>query len=302
MKKVFLLIILLTIIFVGGFYWKENYFLAYQLGKQAFAKIEKQLSFGPRYPGSEGHQKTIDYLEAELLNADLLVEKQVFSADFQEVEYNFTNIIGRYNPLAEKRIILGAHYDSRRFADLDPKNPSTPLIGANDSAWGTAILLTLANYLEKEKINYGVDLVFFDGEEGFPGVTKEQWFPIGSNYLVENLDQYYQENPSAVIILDMVGDKDLQLYIDNNSYRLASELTMKIWDIGHWLYPFTFIKKLKYTMIDDHTAFNEVGIPAVVIIDFDYPVFHTQKDDLSQVSVNSLGRVAQVVLKYLEGS
>lgn len=302
-KKNLLLVIFLLVIISVTFFWYNNFFLknkmVFKLGSKAYQEVEKQLSFGPRYIGSEGHSLLVEYLENRLTQAGLQVEKQTFTQSYDGVDYQFVNVIGRDNPLMANRIILGTHYDSRRYADLDPIEPQAPLIGANDSASGTAILLVLADYLEKEKIDLGIDFIFFDGEEGFPGIKKEDWYPLGSKYFVANIHDYYEQNPE-VIIIDMVGDKDLQIYVDNNSFHHASELTKNIHRIGNGLFPKVFLNQTKYNMIDDHTAFNNARIPATLLIDFDYPVFHTKKDDLSQISEKSLGQVALVLLQFLK--
>ena len=172
------------------------------------------------------------------------------------------NIIARKG--AGPLIILGAHYDTRPLADLDPDPAKRhlPVPGANDGASGVAILLELARVLDNPARE--VWLVFFDAEDkGFI----EGWpFMAGSRHMAMTLTT----KPEAVVIVDMVGDSEQQIYFERNS---NSELREEIWSVAADLgYQETFIAKPKYAIFDDHIPFIEQGIPAVDIIDFDYPV------------------------------
>ena len=188
--------------------------------------------------------------------------------------------------------ILGAHYDSRLKADHDPDpaNHDQPVPGANDGASGVAVLLEVARVLPEE-LEGEVWLAFFDVEDQgqLPGWD---WI-LGSRALADSLEG----KPDAVIVVDMIGDADLNIYQENNS---DPGLTAEIWDIAARLgYADQFIPQTKFSMLDDHTPFLEKGIRAIDIIDFDYPYWHTIGDTADKVSASSLQAVGDTVLHWL---
>src|SRR5690606_36654189 len=169
-----------------------------------------------------------------------------------------------------------------------------PSPGAVDGASGVAVLLELARTLDLERIPHEIWLAFFDladnGNEGLPGWD---WI-VGSTYMAENLTI----TPQAVVVVDMVGDADQQFYYDGNSDQALRET---LWNIAAGLgYGASFIPELKYTMIDDHLPFARRGIPAVDIIDFDYPYWHTVEDTSDKASADSLERVGRTIEVWLE--
>jgi Zn-dependent M28 family amino/carboxypeptidase len=251
-------------------------------GQRAYADVQTQVNFGPRIPGSDGHARVQEWMRQELESAGWLVEIQTSEALGHPVE----NIVAKRIDISPK-IIIGAHYDSRLFADNDPDpaNHSKPLPAANDGASGVAVLLELARSLPEETLP--IWLVFFDAEDN-GGI--EGWdLLLGSREFVRNND--FQ--PQTVIIVDMIGDKDLNIYRESNS---DPQLTSEIWSTASKLgYTTQFINEYKYSMTDDHTPFLEAGIRAVDIIDFDYPYWHTLQDTPDKVSAKSLQAVGETV-------
>jgi len=192
-------------------------------------------------------------------------------------------------------LLLGAHYDSRLLADqdADPALRVQPVPGANDGASGVAILMALGSALPVDAPGT-IELVFFDGEDN-GNIPTWDWL-LGSRAFVEHL----QQAPDAAIILDMVGDRDLNLYQEKNS---TPWLVNSIWQQAKNLgLGDVFIPHLKYAMLDDHTPFLQAGIPAVDIIDFDYPAWHTTGDTLDKVSQESLFAVGQTMLMWITAS
>jgi glutaminyl-peptide cyclotransferase len=192
----------------------------------------------------------------------------------------------------QKWIILGAHYDSRKHADKDPNplNQLYPVPGANDGASGVAVLLELSRVIQKN-INKKISLVFFDLEDQgrIPGWN---WI-LGSRAFVSSLI----EKPSVVVVVDMVGDKDLKIYQEKNSDRRFSN---EIWQIAAENgFAKSFVNDQKHAIVDDHIPFLELGIPAIVIIDMEYPFHHTTEDDLSKVSALSLSIVGNTLYDWL---
>jgi Zn-dependent M28 family amino/carboxypeptidase len=215
-----------------------------------------------------------------------------------QVEVQKTEALGhRIENLIAKRseespqIILGAHYDTRMFADSDPNpaNHPMPVPGANDGASGVAVLLELARSLPVDSVPMW--LVFFDAEDN--GRIEGWDWTLGSPEFVRN----NPVQPRAVIIVDMIGDADLNIYKERNS---NPELTDQIWEAARNLgYGSKFILEYKYSMQDDHQPFLQAGIPAVLIIDFDYPYWHTTQDTPDKVSAESLEIVGKTLWTWV---
>ncbi len=257
-------------------------------GERALQDIRYQLSLGPRIPGSDAHQLIQKWLDSELSAYRWKVRIQAGSMLGHPIE----NIVAERGS-GKRWIILGAHYDSRILADQDP-HPlfrQQPVPGANDGASGVAVLVELARTLPID-LNANVWLVFFDAEDNgdIPGWD---WL-LGSKYFVSQLGCC----PDAVVILDMIGDANLNIYEERNS-NLA--LTGKIWRVAAQLgYSSKFIPQLKYAMIDDHTPFLEAGMAAIDIIDFDYPYWHTIEDTIDKVSADSLQVIGDTLLTWIK--
>jgi glutaminyl-peptide cyclotransferase len=258
-------------------------------GDSAFAYLEAQMAFGPRWPGSEGHTAVGDYILAELEALGWETEEQPFV--YQGVAVR--NLIGRANVGAGPIILIGAHYDTRKIADMTPGS-TDPVPGAVDGASGVAVLLELARAVNLAQIFREIWLVFFDAEDqGGGGMPGWDWI-VGSTYMAENLTVF----PEVVIVVDMIGDADQQLYYEGYS---DPELRETLWQIAAELgYGDFFIPQLRYTMIDDHLPFVRLGIPAVNIIDFDYDYWHTIEDTADKASPESLYRVGHTLQVWLE--
>lgn len=255
-------------------------------GQRALAEVQTQVAFGSRVPGTEGHAQVQKWIQTELESAGWQVEIQKSEALGHPVE----NIVARRNATAPE-IIVGAHYDTRMFADQDP-NPdqhTAYVPGANDGASGVAVLLGLARSLPQETVS--VWLVFFDTEDN-GSIEGWDWI-LGSREFVKN----NPVQPRAAIVLDMIGDADLNIYKERNS---NPDLTDSIWATARGLgYEDKFIPDYKHSMLDDHTPFLQAGIPAVDIIDFDYPYWHTVADTPDKVSAESLQAVGETLRTWV---
>ena len=255
-------------------------------GSRAYRDVLAQVSLGARTPGSDAHAQTIVYIEQELEKAGWKVQIQ----STQWLGFSVQNIIASRSNTTP-HIMIGAHYDSRLLADQDKgSRRSEPVPGANDGASGVAVLLELARTVPSDSVP--VWLVYFDAEDN-GGLDNRQWI-MGSRAFVASL----KEKPQAVVIVDMVGDSDLNIYIERNS---DAALTAEIWAQAASLgYRKNFIVTPKYAMTDDHTPFLEAGIPAVDIIDFDYPYWHTTADTIDKVSAQSLQTVGETLWVWIE--
>ena len=262
-------------------------------GERALDDIAYQVSLGPRIPGTEGHRRVIEWINSELQKSGWEVENQSGEIFNQQ----FINIIGKRGgggTSQEPWIILGAHYDTRIYADKDPDplRQQLPVPGANDGASGVALLLELARVLPVD-INKQIWLVFFDAEDN-GNIPGWDWI-LGSRAFVQSLT----EIPDSAIVVDMIGDADLGIYYEKNS---DPEISAEIWSVAARLGYSQFIPAPKHGILDDHTPFLEAGIRAVDIIDFDYPYYHTTSDTPDKVSADSLEAVGESLRVWLMGS
>lgn len=257
-------------------------------GELAYRHVTAQMELGPRPTGSDASRKTGDYILAGLKSAGWQTETQEFT--YRDTQAR--NVIGKAAIGKGQVIIVGAHYDTRKFADQDSVSPRSPVPGADDGASGVAVLLELARALDADHLKNEVWLAFFDAEDN-GGIDGWDWI-VGSTRMAESLTV----SPQAMILADMVGDADQQVYLDLNSDPTLSAGLFRIAaDLGYGEY---FIPAPKYSMLDDHTPFMQRGIPSVDLIDFDYPYWHTTQDTADKVSAASLERVGRVIEAYLE--
>lgn len=278
---------------VGGWYLAS--FLTFGLdsepqnefnAERAYADVITQVNMGPRTPGSQGHAAIRTWMRAELETAGWIVEIH----ETEQMGQPIYNIIAKRNDQAPQ-VILGAHYDTRFFADNDPEESkrNQPVPGANDGASGVAVLLELARTLPQEIPPTW--LVFFDAEDN-GRIEGWDWI-LGSSAFVQEISL----NPQAVVIVDMIGDADLNIHYEMNS---NVEIQHEIWDTAASLgYGDVFIPEEKYSMLDDHTPFLAKNIPAVDLIDFDYPYWHTTQDTPDKVAPESLKAVGDTLWHWL---
>ena len=255
-------------------------------GQHAYADVQTQVAFGERVPGTDGHAKVEAWMRSELESAGWQVEIQTSEALGHPVE----NLVAKRGDKSPQ-IIIGAHYDSRIFADHDPDpaNHTKPMPGANDGASGVAVLLEMARTLPKDTVP--VWLVFFDAEDN-GNIQGWDWILGSREFVKNNVIQ-----PQAVVVIDMIGDADLNIYKERNS---NPEITDEIWAAAKSLgYQNKFIPAYKYSMEDDHTPFLQAGLPAVDIIDFDYPYWHTTQDTVDKVSAESLQTVGETLNTWI---
>jgi len=256
-------------------------------GEAALQDVQYQVSLGARTPGSQAHAMVVKWLKQELSSSGWQVEEQ----DTTMMGHPIQNIVAKRGT-GTPWIILGAHYDSRMLADQDPDPAlrSQPVPGANDGASGVAVLLELARSLP-ETLHANIWLVFFDAEDQ-GNIQGWDWI-LGSRAFAEQLTT----KPDAVVVIDMIGDKNLDVYYEKNSDQ---ELSQTIWSIADKAgYQNQFIPKPKYSMEDDQTPFLEKGIRAVDIIDFDYPYWHTTADTVDKVSAESLHAIGDTLFKWI---
>jgi len=263
---------------------------------RAFKYLEKQCEFGPRPPGSLAHKKTRDYLLSELRKFSGEVVAQDFTAKTKSGPLNLTNIIAIFGSASYKTVLLAAHWDTRPFADRDPdpKKRDIPILGANDGASGVAVLLELSRAFHLKPPGIQVIMVLFDGEDYGKRIDD---MLLGSRYFARNMDDRWR--PDYGILIDMVGDKNLNILIEPNSASAAPEIVKKVWDLAKELQLEGIYKQIGPAILDDHIPLIEEGIKCIDIIDFDYPYWHTVEDTTDKCSPESLETVGKLLLELV---
>ena len=284
----------------------------------AYAQVAKQVSFGPRVPGTDAHKATRQWLVQKLRSYGASVTEQSFKAKMEPLgEVRSANIIASFNPTYARRIILAAHWDTRYAADEDDDRPKEAFDGADDGGSGVAVLLEIARILKNNPVNVGIDLMLFDAEDQGTSEGREDTWCLGS--------QYWSKNPHVNgyraefgILLDMVGAKgatfqkeDLNNVFLPEKVRKIHKLYDQLWTMARGMNHGTLFIDIKgKPFIDDHYYVNlNTDIPMIDIIN--KPVksakgfgqhWHTHDDNMEVIDPNILGAVGQVVTAFIYNS
>jgi hypothetical protein len=290
----------LTILMLPAIACQGTYEIPQFNAARTFDLLVRQTDLGPRNPGSQGWLNFQELLGRYLDSLGVDHEKQAFEyinyLNFDTVP--LVNWIVHLNPASSDRLLIAAHYDCRPHAEHDPDSTkrNLPIIGANDGAAATAMLMHLAELLSAHPPRIGVDLVFFDGEDYGPRGRNDQYL-LGSTHFASNHRAQYR----FCIILDMIGDRDLQIYRESLSERYHKEINDKIWNTAAAMGVTQFIDSVKHEVLDDHIPLIGAGIPTVDLIDFDYPHWHTHADTPDKCDTASLSAVGRVIVEVIYG-
>ncbi len=285
-------------------------------GDSALAYATAQCDFGARTPGSEAHRKCGDYIVQQFRRHGLSVCEQTAPLQLWDgKKYHCRNIIAAYNPDAQARILLCAHWDSRPWADADPDSTRhrSPVLAANDGASGVAVLLEVARALQALKPAIGIDMICFDLEDyGAPYWAEAQAPDDGSDWCVGS--RYWAENPHKAaytarygVLLDMVGGENAHFRYEGVSMRYAPGVVARVWAAARTAgYAEIFPEKEGGWITDDHVPLNEIaGLPTIDIIPYYEgtnsfgPTWHTTKDTPEHLSANTLQAVGQTLLQLI---
>ena len=230
------------------------------------------------------------YIEAQLKAAAITYREQPFDAATPAGVIHMINVVGTIPGRRADRIALATHYDTKRFSEF-------PFVGASDAASSTAAVLELARGLKNRQNEFTIELLFLDGEEAVNTEWRDPDNTYGSKYYVRAAQQAGTlKSLKALVLLDMIGDRDLDIRRDTYSARWLNDI---VWSsaakLGH---ADTFVNE-DFTVEDDHLPFVGAGVQSIDIIDLDYPQWHTAQDDLAHVSQRSLQAVGDVVLDAL---
>jgi glutaminyl-peptide cyclotransferase len=261
-------------------------------GNRAYEHVRQLVAIGPRVAGSPGAAQARAYITKELRALDLTVDEQAFDATTPLGVAKMVNLrvtLAGGGRAGGGRLIIAGHYDTKRF-------PEFAFVGANDGGSSAAFLIELARALKGRTLALPIELLFLDGEEAVIDWHKNNDNTYGSRYYVDAArKQGTLKDIRALVLVDMVGDRDLRIMRESNS---TSWLTDLIWSAAKRVKRTEFVDE-ETTIDDDHVPFLQAGVPAVDIIDLDYPAWHTAEDTLDKVSPRSLEAVATVLLAAL---
>ena len=268
-------------------------------GERAFAEVEALVAFSPRDAGTPEGRKAADHIAQQLKHVGLEAPIDIFTDMTPEGEKTFRNVTAQLPGTTDRWIILGSHFDTMPGIEN--------FQGANDSGSSTGVLLELARILSayEETPSVGLLFAFFDGEEGIAHYVPGDGLHGSRRMAAQLLKSGLYRKVDAMILLDMVGDRDLQITLPRNSSpELTKQVLAAAYDTGH-RDRITLARNSVIT--DDHVPFLEIGIPAIDLIDFKFgsepglnDYWHTAADNLAHISAESLQTVGEIVLKLLE--
>ncbi len=272
-------------------------------GKKAMEHLKAICALGPRQSGSDGMVKQQGLIRKHFVELGFEVRAQDFTAkqSSQPRAIGMTNLIVSIHPERRRRVILCSHYDTRPIADQerDARRWREPFVSANDGGSGVALLMELGRQLSDAKIDVGVDLVFFDGEE-YIFERSDRYF-FGSQHFAKTWLQT-KDRPVyvAAILLDMIAGKNARFPFEGHSIAQAQELCLTLWGIAAELNCDSFVREVGQDVLDDHLALQKAGIPAIDLIDFSYPHWHRLSDIPENCSIESMEQVARVLGVWLQ--
>lgn len=282
----------------------------------AYAYVARQVAFGPRVPGSHASRQTADWILGKLrqFGAANIREQHTQLRAYDGTPLDACNISAQFNPDADRRVLLLAHWDTRPWADneSDPDKRRLPIDGANDGASGVGVILEIARHLAERQPGVGVDVLFVDAEDY--GRHADEPDQEGDNATWALGTQYWLENPTVAldkvryaILLDMVGGKDAKFAREYFSQNYSRALVDYVWDVARASgFGSRFVDDPGTPVVDDHYYFIQAGIPAIDIIECAHPAtgsfnptWHTQADNLDGIDSATLRAVGQTVTNVI---
>lgn len=266
-------------------------------GERAFAEVEQIVAYAPRDAGTPGGKKAADHIANRLETIGLRVKMDAFTDTTPEGLKNMVNVFGFRPGSSRHWIILGSHFDTMPGIDN--------FQGANDSGSSTGVLIELARSLKDKELHHGLIFAFFDGEEGIANYIPGDGLHGSRRFANQLKDEGELDRYLAMILLDMVGDKNLNFTVPANSDPMLLNLLLNAAE------RLDIREKIQLhrhtTIIDDHVPFLDIGIPAIDLIDFKFgshdhanDYWHTSEDSLDKISSESLKITGKITLEMLD--
>ena len=266
-------------------------------GNAAYNYAKAQVDFGPRVPGSPAAKKAGDWIIQQMRSrADTVIVQSFTHTTADGKKLPLRNILARFRPELPERVLYLTHWDSRPISESagTEAERKLPVPGANDGASGVGMFIALGDILKKTKPNVGVDLLFTDGEDYGQFGPPEVDVLIGSKYFASHLPSPGYA-PLYGVLWDMIGDKDLRIPYEMNSFQQAPEVVSRVWqtaaDLG---YGSVFVQESGGLITDDHIPLLNVGLRVIDVIDLVYAAHHTPQDTMDKISPKSLAIVGDV--------
>jgi glutaminyl-peptide cyclotransferase len=266
-------------------------------GNAAYRYAKAQFDFGPRVPGSPAAKKAGDWIISQMrVRADTVIVQSFTYTTADGKKIPMRNILARFRPELAERVLYLTHWDSRPIAEsaATEAERKLPTPGANDGASGVGMFIALGDLLKKTKPNVGVDLLFTDGEDYGQFGPPEVDVLIGAKYFANHLPSPGYK-PLYGVLFDMIGDKDLRIPYEMNSFQQVPEVVSRVWqtaaDLG---YGNVFVQESGGLITDDHMPLLNAGIRVIDVIDLTYGPHHTPQDTMDKISPRSLAIVGDV--------
>ena len=272
-------------------------------GARTIGYLKDICKIGPRISGTDGMKKQQELLKKHFESLGGKVEMQNFTVrqESQPRPVDMTNMIVRWHPDRQRRVIICSHYDTRPIADQEPDRRKwhEPFLSANDGGSGVALLMELAHQMKDFKTEVGVDFVLFDGEEYIYEREQDKYFFGSEHFARAYAKEKGKKEYLGAVLLDMIAGKNPRFPIEQNSWDRAPALVEQLWKIAAAQGCDAFKLQEGHKVLDDHLALNDQGIPTVDIIDFDYPHWHRLSDLPDNCSGDSMFQVARVLTAWL---
>ena len=266
-------------------------------GSSAYSYAKAQVDFGPRVPGTAAAQKAGDWIIRQMrLRADTVIVQSFIYTTADGRKLPLRNIIARFRPDLSDRVLYVTHWDSRPKSEsgTTEAEKKMPVPGANDGASGVGMFVALGDALKRSRPVVGVDLLFTDGEDYGEFGPPEVDVLIGAKYFAAHPPTPGYK-PIFGVLWDMIGDKDLRIPYEMNSFQQAPEVVSRVWqtaaDLG---YGNVFVQESGGLITDDHIPLLNAGMKVIDVIDLTYPAHHTPYDTMDKVSAKSLAMVGDV--------
>jgi hypothetical protein len=273
-------------------------------GKRAMGYLESICAIGPRMSGTPAMTKQQGIIRAHFEGLDAKVRDQAFTArqNSQKEPVSMNNLIVSFHSDKSRRIIICSHYDTRPIADQenDPRKWRDPFISANDGGSGVAFLMELGHHVKGLKLKVGVDFVLFDGEEYIFEPRRDRYFLGSEHFASEWKKAKRQPSYVAAVLLDMIAGKNAKFPVEGHSWLKQRELCLDIWRTAGEVRATAFKDELGDRVMDDHLALQNAGIPALDIIDFEYPHWHRLSDRPENCSPEPMLQVAKVLTTWMQ--
>lgn len=256
---------------------------------RAWEHLRQIVALGPRPAGSAAIEQSRAYIKNQLAAVGVAVAEQAWDDQTPAGRVHMVNLIATIPGAGKNRLVIGGHYDTKKFTAFR-------FVGANDGGSSAAFLIELARVLKARRNQLTVELLFLDGEEAVIEWAGTDHTYGSRHYVAEAKHGGSLASLKALVLVDMIGDRDLQIKRDLNS---TPWLTDVIWAAALKQNLSAYFRPDRVQIEDDHLPFMDAGVPSVDIIDLEYPAWHTAGDTLDSISARSLQVVGDALIAAL---